>query len=214
MKNYLLKTLAVVITAFVLLTIQSCDPDPCSDIDCGPNATCFDGICIDDDPCADIDCGPNGTCFDGDCECEPGYDGNSCEIIIRSLFTGTFDAAEVCTIYEDPDNYVSVITESFEGPEYIVIDNMYNFSNVMGFNIQPEEAAVLASVSNVGGEYTVLIEKQGFTSGALPNYEIIGGGVYDPATAQITLDYSITDLDEEPGSEYYSDYCTVVYSPR
>ena len=96
----------------------------------------------------------------------------------------------------------------------IVIDNIYNFSNVPGFNIQPEEAAVLASVSSTGGEYVVLIEEQGFTSGVLPNYEIIGSGTYDPATSQITLEYSITDLDEAPDSEYYSDYCTVVYSPR
>lgn len=194
MKNYLLKTLAIAITAFALLTIQSCDTDPCSDVDCGSNGTCFDGIC----------------------ECDPGYDGTNCNIVIRSLFTGTFDATEICDTTPDgeQDDYVSVITESFDGPEYIVIDNIYNFSNDPYFNIQPEEAAVLASVSSTGGEYVVLIEEQNFTSGALPNYEIIGSGTYDPATAQITLEYSITDLDEEPDSEYYSDYCTVVYTPR
>jgi len=164
MKNYLLKTLTIAFTALALLTIQSCDTDPCSDVDCGPNGICFEGIC----------------------ECDSGYDGNNCEIVIRSLFIGTFDATEICDTTPDgeQDDYVSEITESFDGPEYIVIDNV------------------------------VLIEAQGFTSGALPNYEIIGGGTYDPATAQITLEYSITDLDEEPDSEYYSDYCTVVYTPR
>jgi len=194
MKNYYLRTLALFVALFGMLTIQSCDTDPCSDVDCGSN----------------------GTCFDGTCACDPGYDGTNCGIVIRSLFTGTFDASEVCDTSEPgtSDDYVSVISEAFEGPEYIIIDNIYNFAADPYFNVQPEDAAVLASVSNTGGEYIVLIEGQGFTSGILPNYEIIGQGTYNPATAQITLEYSITDLDEAPDSEYYSDYCTVVYTPR
>ena len=42
------------------------------------------------DPCDDVDCGANGTCVEGTCNCDPGYEGLSCETEIRAKYIGTY----------------------------------------------------------------------------------------------------------------------------
>lgn len=44
------------------------------------------------DPCKDVNCGTNGTCVEGNCECDPGYEGTSCETEMRAKFLGTYVA--------------------------------------------------------------------------------------------------------------------------
>ncbi len=191
MKNYFLRSLIIAIAALGVLTIQSCDTDPC----------------------ANVDCGINGTCFEGSCVCDAGYDGTDCNIVIRSLFTGVYDVEEICD--SDPsftDIYESSISEGIEGPQFVTIGNVYNFASFD--DVEPEDATALASVSNIGGTYSLLIENQRFESPILQDFEISGTGTYDPATAVITLEYSITDTSLDPFDPAYIDNCVQAYYPQ
>lgn len=190
MKNNLIKSLIMAIATFGIFMVQSCDIDSCADVDCG-----------------------NGTCFEGACECDAGYDGTNCNIVIRSLFTGIYNVQEFCdTDLSFEDNYTSTINESFNGIQYITISNIYNFAS--DYNLQPEDATVIATVSNWGGEYTLLIENQTFTSSNLVDFEVAGFGTYDPATSIIRLNYSITDTSLDPTDERYIDNCEQTYYPQ
>jgi len=191
MKNNFLKTFVVAIAAFCMFTVQSCNNDPCSKVDCGIN----------------------GTCFEGNCICDAGYDGTDCNIVISSLFTGIYDVEEICD--SDPtftDTYIFTINESIEGVQFITISNIYNFASFD--NVEAEDATVLASVSNAGGVYSLLIENQTFTSANLSDFEVSGTGTYDTATSIITVNYSITDTSLDPFDSAYIDNCVQAYYPQ
>ena len=191
MKNYFLKTLFITITAFAMLTLQSCDTDPCANLDCGVNGTCFEGACI----------------------CDAGYDGTDCNIVIRSLFMGVHDVEEICDSDPDfTDYYESTISESSEGAEYITISNIYNFTSFE--DVFPGDATITATVSNDGGTYSLLIDTQYFQSAVLADFEISGYGTYDPATSVITINYSVTDTSLDPFDDAYIDNCVQAYYPQ
>lgn len=167
------------------------------------------------DPCSNVDCGINGVCIEGDCVCDAGYDGTECNIIIRSVFTGLYDVEEICD--SDPDYldlYESSINDSPVGAEFITISNIYNFE---AQGVSPDEASVLASVSNIGGEYSLLIEDQIITVAndlGTTDVEVSGTGSYDSATSFVTLEYSITNLDLDPLDSLYIDNCVQAYYPQ
>lgn len=43
------------------------------------------------DPCSDIDCGANGTCVEGVCNCDEAYTGLNCETEIRAKYLGIYE---------------------------------------------------------------------------------------------------------------------------
>lgn len=92
MKNNYLKLFTLTLSIFAVFGMQSCDPDPCSTIDCNGNGTCFDGSCLCDtgwtgadcsipetaDPCDGVTCSGNGICLSGSCDCDDGWTGVDC----------------------------------------------------------------------------------------------------------------------------------------
>lgn len=50
----------------------------------------FTPACGDSDPCKDVDCGANGTCFEGECVCNEGFEGASCTDTWSAKFVGTY----------------------------------------------------------------------------------------------------------------------------
>ncbi len=55
--------------------------------------------CGDADPCKDVDCGANGTCFEGTCACDVGYEAGTsgkCDTESRVKFYGNFNVTEIC----------------------------------------------------------------------------------------------------------------------
>lgn len=189
MKTNFLKTLVLAMATLGIFSIQSCDTDPCKDVACG-----------------------NGVCLEGTCICDDGYDGSDCNILIRSLFLGSYNVAEICdSDVSFTDNYVSKISESSQGANYIVIDNVYNFASQ---GTQPEDATAIATVSSSGGEYILLIENQTFAANILADFEIAGSGTYNPATSEISITYSITDTSLDPIDPGYIDNCTQIYTPQ
>lgn len=60
-------------------TADPCDVDPASckcqrSSDCGRGLLCENGRCVD--PCRNVVCGPNASCFRGTCVCSPGFTGS------------------------------------------------------------------------------------------------------------------------------------------
>jgi len=222
MKNYFLRTLIVVIAALGVLSVQSCNSDNCAN-NCNDNGTCIEGECFCDDgwtgvncdipdPCFENTCNDNGVCLDGSCLCDVGYEGIDCSIVIRSLFVGVYNVEEICDSDPDyTDDYEATINESSEGIEFLTINNIYNLQ-AAGF--APEDASVLASVSNIDGVYFLLIENQRFNHPSLQDFEVSGTGTYDPMTSIIALEYSITDTVLDPLDPLYIDNCMLYYYPQ
>lgn len=81
----------------------------------------------DDDPCKDVECGANGTCFDGVCQCNEGFEGAICDAEWAAKFLGSYNVIDVCT-GENPGtyNYETTITK--------VSSNTLRIANFAGFN--------------------------------------------------------------------------------
>ena len=52
--------------------------------------------CGETDPCKDVDCGANGTCFEGSCVCNQGYEGSDCNTEWSAKFLGDYSAKSSC----------------------------------------------------------------------------------------------------------------------
>lgn len=60
------------------------------------SATVFLTSCGDSDPCKDVDCGVNGTCFEGTCVCNVGYEGAACAEEWATKFLGSYTGVDGC----------------------------------------------------------------------------------------------------------------------
>ncbi|MCS6917071.1 MAG: hypothetical protein RMK52_09315 [Chitinophagales bacterium] len=49
------------------------------------------------DPCQGVRC-VHGDCLDGACKCAPGYVGDSCSVEWKSLFFGTYNVYDICSL--------------------------------------------------------------------------------------------------------------------
>lgn len=59
----------------------------------------FAPACGDSDPCKDVDCGANGTCFEGACVCNEGFDqdvNGQCTVEWTAKFLGDYSAGSSC----------------------------------------------------------------------------------------------------------------------
>lgn len=62
-----MKSLALFVGLFGMMSIASCSKDACADVSCG-----------------------NGTCDNGTCLCDAGYEGSNCSTEMRTKFLGTY----------------------------------------------------------------------------------------------------------------------------
>jgi len=186
MKLNLLKLLSLSLLVFAGLTFTSCDPDPCKDVVCGDN----------------------GLCLDGFCDCNPGYSGESCEILLRTAYVGMYDAAEICTSDASyTDNYTAEVKTSSDGFEYIIITNLYNHFNASSpGTYQPEDTQVKAIVSDSGLE----IPETSFTATGIEAFSVVGTGSSISGTG-FTINFTLTNTALSPGDQGYQDECSVTY---
>jgi len=47
-------------------------------------------ISCEKDACSGLQCQNNGTCVSGVCQCQPGYEGTSCETVAMTRYLGTY----------------------------------------------------------------------------------------------------------------------------
>lgn len=52
--------------------------------------------CTEADPCKDVQCGANGTCFEGACVCNEGFEGTACDKEWSAKFLGNYGGSDVC----------------------------------------------------------------------------------------------------------------------
>ena len=80
--------------AVVLLLLSACKEDPCENVTCLNGGTCLDGL--------------------GTCACQPGYEGDSCEIYTFQLFLGSFEANYGGCVDTPPEHRVEIEQEGGE----------------------------------------------------------------------------------------------------
>lgn len=56
----------------------------------------FISSCGEADPCKDVDCGVNGTCFIGECVCNEGFEGAGCTAEWVTKFVGSYLGSDKC----------------------------------------------------------------------------------------------------------------------
>jgi hypothetical protein len=56
----------------------------------------FVSSCGEADPCKDVNCGANGTCFLGECVCNEGFEGAGCAAEWSAKFVGSYLGRDVC----------------------------------------------------------------------------------------------------------------------
>jgi len=183
MKLNLLKLLSLSILLFAGLTFTSCDPDPCKDVVC------------------DAD---HGICLDGTCDCDPGYSGSDCAILLRSAYIGTYNAVEVCSSLPNfDDNYIADVKTSAEGAQYIIITNLYNHFSAVTSAYQPTDTQVKAIVSDSGIE----IPETSWTASGLEDYRVSGTGSVLTGTS-FSINFTLTDVTDPSNA----DECAVTYT--
>ena len=199
------------------MTLQSCDPDPCSDVACANGGECFDGTCIcpdgfggsncETDLCADVTCLNGGTCVNGDCECPAGYSGTDCGIEQRSYFILEYNASEACTSGDDPA-FLMEIKATAQGADKILIENIYNLTSpAWAVPLTIAEATITGTITS-DTSFDILEQN---LSGNGNLISVLGSGSIDPGTGIVTLIYTITDSNVTPA---FVDDCTTTLSPR
>lgn len=78
--------------------------------------------CESNDPCSVVSCLNAGICANGTCVCTYGYEGGSCELVVRDRLLGAHEAQEVCTTVA-PYSYPIAIAAGNEGINSIIMGN-------------------------------------------------------------------------------------------
>lgn len=95
-------------------------------LDCKHNGTCLDGQCECQNDYFGLECETlcaNGSYENDTCVCDLGYEGETCEDLIRDRYLGNYNASESCT----NGNYTYTINiQADVGPTNILIHNMYD----------------------------------------------------------------------------------------
>lgn len=112
--NYLA---TLVLALGIMVAFDSCTEDPCKDITCVNGSTVTVG-----DQCS--------------CECDAGYEGSSCETLVRTKYLGNYNGSEVC----GTDTFSIAITVSAEPSEDISVDirNLYDAGFFTDGNVQTD----------------------------------------------------------------------------
>jgi len=188
-----------------LLLVFSCS-DPCDSVYCVPEqGECFDGDCLcqiqydtlangdtikrywggdscNIDLCAKTPC-VNGDCIWGNCECAPGYDGDSCDYLLRAPYIDSFQVSDICSSHDTfKTTYTSYIVADTLSLDFVYICNVYYDST---------STKIRAHVSEFGLEIDP--SPQQITVGA-NTYTISGtSSPYDSISYNMSFIYSVTD---------------------
>ena len=161
-------------------------------------------------PCKQIVCDNGGTCRNGACECPAGYGGSSCELELKKIFLGNFQASETCQLPPGTmDVYPMSILSDPDAPDQIIIQNIYGLDrpqfDVDGNLVVDLDLGEASLVATVTSATTFDIYDQTL-NGRASNLTFIGSGNIVDET--ITITYTMTDNtlpDEDPSKE---DACT------
>lgn len=94
----------------------------------------FAPACGDSDPCKDVDCGANGTCFEGACVCNVGYEGDACGVEWATKFLGSYLGSDNCNGTVFNLTKPAVVTRVSESK--IRISNFGGFDSILDADIE------------------------------------------------------------------------------
>lgn len=115
-------------------------------------------VSCDTDACKDVDCGANGTCLEGDCICDTGYEGASCQTLVRAQFLGNYNITESCT--SGADNYAITVAAGTLDTE-VVIGNLYASGLFADGTVNADGGITIASQTFGSGTISGSITKSG-----------------------------------------------------
>lgn len=101
----------------------------------------FAPACGDDDPCKDVDCGANGTCFDGGCVCDVGYETDAtgkCTVKTIDKLAGTYIVSEDCSL--SPADTYAVTIEAVDASTLKIVNFWNLFQNKITATIESATA--------------------------------------------------------------------------
>ncbi|MDP5172664.1 MAG: calcium-binding EGF-like domain-containing protein [Bacteroidia bacterium] len=122
-----MRILAIAFSLLVLVT--SCKEDLCKDTVCLNGGTCLDGL--------------------GTCECQPGFEGDSCQVFTFERYLGIFEADYGSCVNTPPEHRVGIAQES--GANKLRITNLGDYACPSG---------VLAVLADVSGTTLTMPEQQ------------------------------------------------------
>ena len=205
-----LKNLLSLMLLPFLLLLSACQGDPCDDVTCPENASCFEGNCscnqnysgeeceIYTDPCTLVNCtAPNTSCEEGDCVCDAGYTDTSCETVIRLDLLGAYTVDDSC----DPNTTFSAQVRAGGNVDQIEITNLHNHFNWYPWQLNGESTKVLATVTAEG----ISFSDETFPAQGLERFRTSGTGTY--TSDGFSLSYSVTDTSD--GTVYS---CSATYT--
>jgi EGF-like domain len=111
----------------------------------------FAPSCGETDPCKDVECGANGTCFEGECVCNEGFEGASCADEWAAKFVGSYLGFDNVTVSTTVPSNVgkfnltkpAVVTK--KSGTVISIANFGGFDSFVEATISRENAADLTA---------------------------------------------------------------------
>ncbi len=151
----------------------------------------------EEDACADIDCGANGECVDGTCDCDEGFEGETCTDAVRDKFIGQFGMTDiVCGVNNGSSGNSGNIGPDGLGQTQIVI------SNFGGWGCTGVPIVVEATVN---GNTLTVTPNQTFCGGSLTITD--GTGVFEAGSPydELTITYTCIHLGT-------TKTCTTVYT--
>lgn len=146
-------------------------------------------FCQTPNPCNEVDCYPNATCeltptFEAVCVCNPGWEGNTCEVEIREKYIGNYNAK---SYYSDGSSVTYTCQISKDPADVTKI-----FLSTLLLNTNPETGISLTNV------YAVVYQSNTFAlpvQNAFPNNEVVKSisiGQRNPANGVVTVYYTYT----------------------
>ena len=142
---------------FLAFAFSACEEDPCEGVVCLNGGTCVDGL--------------------GTCECQPGFEGDSCEVFTFQLFLGSFEADYGSCVDTPPEHRVGI--EQKDGEEKLLITGLGDYACPGGTLV------IEGDVS--GGNLT--ISEQVVDCGEI-EYTFQGNG--SVAGAVVTINFTVT----------------------
>lgn len=150
----------------------------------------FTPACGDSDPCKDVDCGVNGTCFEGECVCNEGFEGAACADTWSAKFVGTYSGFDnvTATTTVPPDQTILGKYNLAPSASITAKDNTtLSISNFGGFNSIVQATITRGNASDVSATKLTI----SFTDTS--SRKFVGSGTY--SSGKITGNYVVTYTD-------------------
>lgn len=191
----------LVLALGIMVAFDSCTEDPCENVTCVNGSTvtvgdlctcdCEDGwsgpSCTIEDECItnDVNCLNGGVCESGLCECTAGYEGDSCQTLVRTKFIGSWGVSDDCS-QSGTATYTVGVAASPTAVDQVLISNFWGvFVN-----------DVVATVS--GEELTIAIQEPDGD-----DFFVSGSGTLSGTTMTITY-----NIEDRTGTPTVTDVCT------